>query len=729
MTSHEHTLSIDSDTSIIQDDRLLLDSQLAFEVRKKWELGDYSCLSTVLEKHPQIKRHRSFVLDLAYEEYVRRRANGESINAEDFSQQYPSFQKSLYFLIEVHKIFDNNPSLCPYEDSITWPKPGEKYLGYFLLSELGRGTFARVFLAREHSLGERLVAIKISFKGNHEAEMLGKLQHPNIVPVYSIQEDEETGMTAICMPYLGRTTLCDVIDNAFQNKAIPEFSFPILEIVRQQNNDDASTDFSSWDSILTKGTYVESVIHLIKQLAEALDYTHSCGVYHGDIKPSNVLLSSTGKPLLMDFNLSVNATINSAKIGGTLPYMAPEQLSCLLHSCQDNPIPIDSRTDIYSLGVIFYHLLSGNLPFMAKQLDAPIEEIANQLIEAQSKGPLPLHTCNTRVNRRLEKLVNDCLAYDPAQRPKSAKILVHALAKELHLYRRFARWMGSHRWQTSMMALCFVILVISIASFYVFRDPYSVQQSKYGIQLYNQGKYELAIQSLGNSLSSDPTQPNVLLARGKAHLKLQDYHLALYDFQTSYKLSPSLDAIAGRGFCLSKLKYHKEAIACYKDAIKKGFKTANILNNLGYIFYQTGKYDEAIEPLEEACAMDDTLQSSHLLLVIIYNNNGLNGLPVSDSALNHAYKAMKNGSPSKDLYYAVALMYAICAKNDKSLISSSLDCMEKAIDGGMSFNPIISNKVFDTIRQDQRFQKLSSRPRNTTFYPPAIFLLDPLATR
>ena len=76
MIHRGHTMSIASNISDEQEHRLLLDSQLTTEVRKKWDLGEYSSLSTVLDKYPQIKQHRSFVLDLAYEEYVRRRANG-----------------------------------------------------------------------------------------------------------------------------------------------------------------------------------------------------------------------------------------------------------------------------------------------------------------------------------------------------------------------------------------------------------------------------------------------------------------------------------------------------------------------------------------------------------------------------------------------------------------------------------------------------------------------------
>src|SRR5438093_5080749 len=97
--------------------------------------------------------------------------------------------------------------------SVVWPLPGEEFLGFRPTEELGRGAFSRVFLAEELALGNRSVVVKVSRLSGLEPRALGRLRHPHIVPVHSVGVDERTGLTLICMPFLGRATLCDLLDH------------------------------------------------------------------------------------------------------------------------------------------------------------------------------------------------------------------------------------------------------------------------------------------------------------------------------------------------------------------------------------------------------------------------------------------------------------------------------------------------------------------------------------
>jgi eukaryotic-like serine/threonine-protein kinase len=705
---------------------LLINSQLTSEVRKHWEQGEYADLATLLEKHPEIKHYRSFVLDLAHQEYTRRLANGESLDADEFSRQFPSYQKSLYFLIEVHKLIDHDPNFRIIQDNVSWPKHAEEFLGFYILSELGRGTFARVYLASESALGGRMVALKVALHGNGEAETLGKLKHPNIVPVYSIQEDAKTGLTAICMPFMGRCTLSDILDNAFSNKQLPKNSRIIADTIRDLNDDADLLELSSFDSILLDGMYVEGIIHLAIKIAEALEYTHSCGISHGDLKPSNVLLSMDGRPLLLDFNLSVDGHFQSSKIGGTLPYMAPEQLELVVHDNLDESVRADPKTDIFSLGVVLYQLLSGELPFGPISWDSPIEQVAEQLLKEQTKGPCSLRKKNKHVDKRLAQVIHACLAYSPEQRPKSASELIKAFRKELSPFRRTIRWCHNHRRLVGSMASIMSMIILLVASFFIFRPAYSVRQYQNGLQLFDKGKFDLAIEHFGNSLQADANQSEVFFARGRAYERGDNYLLAYEDFKKSMRLSPKGETNACMGYCAHKLKYPNEAIILYQRALSTGYPSPLVLNNLGFCYFTLSQLDEAKECLEIALMADDNIQSAHHILVGVSLNKAFNGDPLSDEAFEHALKAIALGPPSADLYYNIALIYVLAAQENPEMKRPALVCLERAIDYGLNPKKILTTPTFDPLREEQQFKALiSKKPGKEPPLKPE-YIVDPL---
>src|SRR6202035_4247957 len=126
-----------------------------------------------------------------------------------------------------------NPALLGETGEIRWPECGQEFLDCRLVLELGRGAFARVFLAPQSELGGRLVALKVSWHGGAEAEVLGRLHHPNIVPVHSAATDANTNLTAVCMPYLGSATLRQVVDKVGALPAAPTDARFLLEVAGQ----------------------------------------------------------------------------------------------------------------------------------------------------------------------------------------------------------------------------------------------------------------------------------------------------------------------------------------------------------------------------------------------------------------------------------------------------------------------------------------------------------------
>lgn len=690
---------------IDSDNGALLADRLASETKNRWRRGEQPDVVALLAEHPDLRRHKSIVLDLAQEEYRHRMAAGESLDAAEFSRRFPTLQRSLHLLIEVEKLLDRYPDFRTLRDEMPWPEPGETFLGFSLIAELGRGAFGRVFLAAEPALGNRPVVLKVAPQGGEEAEMLGKLRHPSIVPVYSVQEDVATGLTGVCMPYLGRATLCDVLDHAFANPRPPRRARVILRAIEDLSDDPELPELPRPERILRRGSYVDGVIYLAVQLADALAYTHVRGICHRDLKPPNVLMCADGRPLLLDFNLSFDKQVRAIRIGGTLPYMAPEQLKSIILEGRERAHP-DPRSDLFSLGVIVYEVLSGSHPFGAIPWDRPLPDVADYLLRRQENGPRPIRDKNEQVDRSLAQLIGHCLAFDPECRPESANGLAAALRKQLRPIRRGRRWINNHRRHVSLVGSSLSVLLFSAVTFLALRDPYSVRQFDRGLQCFEQAKYELAVDCFDEAIRAAPDHREALFARGRAYQRLENYRQAFADFETVLRLAPAPEVYACMGHCLSKLKYHEEAIRFYCNAIDMGFDSPAVLNNIGFSYIQLNQPEEAEEYLERAVEADEHLQPAHHNLVLLFVNRARDGQPVPNSAIVHARKAVEYGPSSAELYYEVAAVYALATKQDADLIRPAMACLKEAVAHGLDPRSLKLDPLFSSLRGEEGFQKL-----------------------
>lgn len=429
-------------------------------------------------------RHR--LADVAFEEYRLRVAAGEHPTAHEYGTRFGVDTTGW----PVHSSLPStalSDSLLTDSSPVQYPLPGELVLDFRVVRELGRGSFGRVYLAEQTDLAGRRVAVKLTTRfGRAEPETLARLQHANIVPIYSTHR--AGGFQALVMPYLGDTTLGDVLKALRGRETWPAsgrelvttlinwHSKTVADIATKPGPDLPRPGVSIEG--LARFTYPDAVLWIGARLAEALTHAHERGIKHLDVKPANVLLTDDGQPMLLDFNLSADAAQSGdKKTGGTPGYMAPEQLLAL----SGKPSTVDSRADVFGLGVVLFELLTGRHPYpIMGSSDDPIRD----LLAARELPPPSLVSFNPAVTPSTEAIVRRCLEPDPASRYPTAAALAEDLKRQLENQpllhtrepsprERFQKWRKRHPRLTSSGTVAAVAVgvigAVSAAAFFWFQ--------------------------------------------------------------------------------------------------------------------------------------------------------------------------------------------------------------------------------------------------------------------
>ncbi len=265
---------------------------------------------------------------------------------------------------------------------------GKQFDEYKIISQLGKGGMATIYMAFQPNM-ERNVALKVlpkqhakdpEFLGRfkQEAKLIAGFQHPHILPVFDFGEAD--GYTYLVMAYIEGGTLTDILQGEPLDK--------------------------------------EQTIQYITQLSGALDYAHKRKVIHRDLKPSNVLIGSSGNCLLADFGVAKilggsNKFTATGEMVGTPSYMSPEQIQ---------GIPLDTTSDIYSLGIILYEMVTSRPPFKGA---TPASILIKHLHE-----PLPPPSfANPDMPKAVEQVIIKSLEKDSKDRYQKAGNLAKALKK------------------------------------------------------------------------------------------------------------------------------------------------------------------------------------------------------------------------------------------------------------------------------------------------------------
>lgn len=270
----------------------------------------------------------------------------------------------------------------PYVFGMTEPKenPETKRFGrYEIVAELGRGAMGVVYKARDPQI-DRIVALKtVSLWGQepaeekefrmrfmNEAQAAGRLHHPGIVSVFDVGESPENQNPYIVLEYVAGESLNRILS---REKKLP----------------------------------LKQALQLAEEIAQALDYAHAQGVIHRDIKPANILVTEAGHAKIADFGI---AKLNLAhftipgRVLGTPAYMAPEQLS---------GEGVDGRSDLFSLGVILYAMVTGHSPFQGSSATTVCFKVAN-------REPIAASALDMSLPPQLDAVISRAMAKEPSER-------------------------------------------------------------------------------------------------------------------------------------------------------------------------------------------------------------------------------------------------------------------------------------------------------------------------
>jgi len=474
-----------------------------------WLLGKPVTAEEILAGNPGLGDEAA--IRLIYEETCLRRESGQNVDTTEVVSRFPRWKNELEVLLGCDRL------LRPFTRIAVLPEVGEELGPFRLLVELGRGASGKTYLAAEPALADRLVVLKVISDDQEEHLSLARLQHTHIIPLFSEHSFPTRGLRALCMPYLGGTSLARILEGVSEVPPAQRRGHHLLAILDQIQSSYPTLSISDgpYRRYLEQASYDQAVCWIAACLADALHAAHAHGLIHMDVKPSNVLIAGDGLPMLLDFHLARRAIGRGERtvdrLGGTPGWMAPEHRAALeaVGMGQQIAEPVDNRADIYALGLLLCEALGG--PGAARDAAAG----------------RALRRRNPAVSLGLADIVQKCLVPNAPDRYRDAAALADELRRHLtnlplrevpnrSMAERWRKWRRrrptslarSAAWLVTAVTLVLVGVLGQAFFRQRVRDIHEAETAlEYGRKLCADGAYIEAVHTLGRALERTATVP------------------------------------------------------------------------------------------------------------------------------------------------------------------------------------------------------------------------------